>query len=443
MTGLRILFVTPYVPSPLRVRSYNFIRQLSRQGHRVTVATLCTPGEETAAAALRVECERVLTAPFGFGGAIWNCVRNAWMQAPLQALCTFSAVLGRRLATELGTTRGGNGHGAPYDLIHIEFLRAALFGLTVQGLPRVYDSVDCISRLLESTATLAGSPIARCAARIDLNATRRFEGRLIGEFEHTLATSDADRQALATLVEQSWQRLGGATRQQPQTPAAPAITVVPTGVDLQYFQPRHSVREAGTLVFVGRMSYHANVTAVLQFVHSVMPRIWAQRPDTRLLIVGSNPNRSVRRLARQYGPRVVVTGAVPDTRPFLARATVSVNPLVYAVGVQSKILEAMAMGTPVVVTPPASGSMRVQHGRHLLIAEDAVQFAQHVLHLFDDTALRVHLAENGRRYVEDHHDQRTVGVQLEDIYCRAIAQFRTHQSFAHQPLHRVARTGSV
>ena len=416
MTRLRILLVTPYVPSPLRVRPYNFVRQLSQRGHRVTVAAVCTPGEKEAAAALQGECERVETVPFHRGRALWNCIGRMPTGAPLQTLYTHSPALERLLEAELQTTHTGSGRHEPYDILHVEHLRAALMGLSVQGLPRVYDSVDCISRLLERASTLAASPVARLAARVDLNKTRRFEARLVRTFDCTLVTSEPDRQALAALADRT------------EVAPAPRITVVPNGVDLPYFQPSDVSREPATLVYLGRMSYHANVTAVLQFTHHVMPLIWAHRPDTQFVIVGADPMPAVHRLARRYGPRVVVTGYVSDTRPFLARATVSVSPLLYAVGIQNKILESMAMRTPVVATPAACSALRVESGTHLLTADNAAAFAHDVLRLFDDAGLRRRLAEHGRRYVERHHDWGAIGGLLEDSYFDAVTRFRARRT---------------
>lgn len=428
MTRLRILFVTPYVPSPVRVRPYNFVRQLSRRGHRVTVAALCTSDEEEEAArALAGECERVQPVRVRLGRALWRCMREWPTGAPFQALYAHAPGLEQVLKQELQRSQAGTGGDSPYDLLHVEHLRAALFGLNVRGLPRVYDSVDCISRLLESASKMAASPAVRWAARVDLNRTRRFEGQLVGNFDCSLVTSEPDKQALVNLAVRAACANGRLT---PQAEAVPAqrITVLPSGVDLQYFQPSDVPRQPAELLYIGRMSYHANVTAALEFAHTVMPLVWAQRADARLVIVGSHPAPSIRRLASRYGPRIVVTGHVPDTRPFLARATVSVSPLPYAVGIQNKVLEAMAMATPVVASPAACAALQVEDGRHLLIADKAPDCADHILRLFDDVGLRLRLAEYGRQYVERHHDWSAIGSRLEDTYGDAVTRFRAQPS---------------
>jgi len=190
--------------------------------------------------------------------------------------------------------------------------------------------------------------------------------------------------------------------------------VLPNGVDLAYFVPQAERREAQTLVYVGRMSYHANVAAVCWFCEAVLPRVWAERPEVQFLIVGRDPGPAVRALGRD--PRITVTGAVPDVRPYLARATALVAPMVYGAGIQNKVLEGMAMGTPVVCTPPAAAALAAESGRDLLVSSGSAAFAAAVIRLLGDRALQIELGRAGRRYVAAHHDWAGIVYRLEEIY---------------------------
>ena len=153
-------------------------------------------------------------------------------------------------------------------------------------------------------------------------------------------TSSEDRAALQELTA----RYGGADE-------VKLVEVLPNGVDLNYFAPQNLPRQGETIVFSGKMSYHANVASVLYLVHEIMPIVWRERPSVGLWVVGQSPTRAVQALARDE--RVKVTGFVPDLRPYLAQAAVAVSPIRYGVGIQNKVLEAMAMGTPVVTSPRA------------------------------------------------------------------------------------------
>ena len=147
------------------------------------------------------------------------------------------------------------------------------------------------------------------------------------------------------------------------------ISVIPNGVDLEYFEPTRPSGRAyipNRIVFTGNMSYRPNVDAVQHLVTAVLPRIRQEIPDVQLWIVGMDPSPAVRRLAD--GDRVVVTGRVDDVRPYFDSAAVAVAPLRVARGLQNKVLEAMAMRVPVVASPAAFAGISAVAGRDLLVA---------------------------------------------------------------------------
>jgi glycosyltransferase involved in cell wall biosynthesis len=173
----------------------------------------------------------------------------------------------------------------------------------------------------------------------------------------------------------------------------------------------------------GKMSYHANATAAIRLVEDVMPRVWATRPGARLLIVGKDPPREVVRLqdAGDGAGGVVVTGTVEDIRPFLRTATIAVAPIRYGVGIQNKVLEALACGTPVVATPQATSALDITDGRDLVVGRDPGELANAIGALLGDADRRRRIGEAGRAYVERHHSWRAAAVRLTDIYHDAIA----------------------
>ena len=149
-----------------------------------------------------------------------------------------------------------------------------------------------------------------------------------------------------------------------------------------------------------------------------MPLIWQQQPETTLTIVGSKPLSSIQQLARD--PRVEVTGYVEDLRPHVGRAQVMLSPMVYSVGIQNKVLEAMALGTPVVVAAQAAAALGTRPGRDLMVASSANEFAELTLRLMNDAELHATLSQYGRTYVEQQHDWRVITNRLVDVYQQAI-----------------------
>jgi glycosyltransferase involved in cell wall biosynthesis len=234
---------------------------------------------------------------------------------------------------------------------------------------------------------------------------RRFEPRVMRNFDRVLVSSPADRDALER---------GGKN----------GVAVIPNGVDAAYFAFHEAPRENDTIVFLGKMSYYVNVAAVQWFCRQVLPLIWRQRPNARFRIVGRDPVREITALA---GKGIEVTGTVPDVRPHLASAAVSVCPMVTGSGIQNKMLEAMAVGAPTVSTTIACQALSVEPGRDVLVADTPEAFADCVVRLLNDGELRRRVAANARRYVEQHHDWRAIGCRLEEIYDGLLSGNQTSQ----------------
>jgi glycosyltransferase involved in cell wall biosynthesis len=273
-------------------------------------------------------------------------------------------------------------------------------------MPVVWDSVDCISLLFKLASGRSKKLTSRILTSFELGRTRRYEAWLPGQFDHTLVTSRIDREAMLELSD------GGVG-------LARKISVLPNGVDLDYFQPDDSLpREADILVVSGKMSYHANVTMVLNLVQNIMPRVWATRPGVKLWIVGKDPTQEIRALSQNLN--ITVTGTVEDIRPYLRKASVAVSPVIYGVGIQNKVLEAMACGTAVVSTPQAVSTLDVHPGQGVLVEQDANQFAEGVLKLLDNPQYSDEVGRAGYQYVLNHHKWSVVGERLEGIYHEAV-----------------------
>ena len=164
-----------------------------------------------------------------------------------------------------------------------------------------------------------------------------------------------------------------------------------------------------------------NADAIRWFLENVFPLILEKKPNATLDIVGSNPSQ---KLLDRLSERVRVTGFVPDIRPYLAQASVAVCPVQLAVGTQNKIIEAMAMGTPIVSTTYGCTGLAIKDGRDLLMATGPVEFARKVVEIFDDRQLAEQLSRNGRKYVEKYHDWDSIVGDLEAIYVQTASSWR-------------------
>jgi sugar transferase (PEP-CTERM/EpsH1 system associated) len=406
---MKLLFIAPYVPSPIRVRPYQFLRELTRRHEVTIVATGSQAADAEAAAELNSWNAQVEVVPLQLRTALRSCGFAVVRGDPLQAAVCDSPELRQRVAAV--TARQS------FDLIHVEHLRAArVHQILPREIPRVYDSVDCISLLLERTLLRSHSPRQRLVAAVELARTRRFEASVLGHFNATVVTSADDAQALKALA-----------------PDAP-IDVIPNGVDLEHFQPGDAPPEPATLVFSGKMSYHANASAVLHFVHDILPLIRAARPDVRLRIVGSNPPAAIQALGRD--PNITVTGHVPDMRQALSGATLAICPVTVKVGIQNKVLEAMALGLPVVSSRVGAQGLQATEGQDFLVADDAAEFAQLVCRVLDEPDLQHRLSRAGRHFVERHHRWDAIARQLEAVYMRVGALATASQPTHHRSVVR-------
>ena len=244
---MKIAYVVPYVPNLIRTRPYNLIIQLAALGNEVTVFTLGSgkqDAKDVETLRSKVACVNYLEQPVWY--SLWNSVWALPSRNPLQTVYSWNPRLARQL-TDLLEVQG------TFDVIHVEHLRGSRYGQYVKSrfshIPIIWDSVDCISYLFKQASAYGTGGFGRFITRFELGRTQQMEGKLIGEFDHVLVTSETDKKALLELT-------------LPGINPAP-ISVLSNGVDLEYFHPNLDVqRDTETLVFSGKMSYHANISMV-------------------------------------------------------------------------------------------------------------------------------------------------------------------------------------
>lgn len=397
---MRILFVTPYLPSIMRVRPFNFIKHLSDR-HEVTLISL-TQGDQSDADALHELtrfCSGVYTLELNKLKSFANCCRRLLTPMPLQAAYT-DMPLAKELVRQIADSR-------PFDLLHVEHIRGAHLAEQVTHIPKVFDAVDCITRLLKLRLNHEKSVFHRAVSAQELLKMKSYEPKTASLFDNIVITSRRDKRALEALM-RSYANGNGCKS---------SVTVVPNGVDCDYFQPSPNGKSS-TIVFCGRMSYFANSSAAYRFYHEAFPYIKRVCPDARFRIVGSDPPDSIRKLAED--PSVEVTGYVPDIRPHLASAALAVCPLIVGVGIQNKVLEAMAMGKPVVATEVAcKGIPEIVDGEHFIKADDPIRTAGAAILLLDNPEYARRLGEHARRFAEDRYSWKSAVRQLEGIHLQA------------------------
>lgn len=439
---MKILFIAPYAPNRIRVRPFELILSLLRRGHEVTVAATWTSPEEWNDLRFLIDSgARVMAARLHPVRSAWNCISRLRDSSPLQASYCWHPILANQIDSAIASES--------FDVVHVEHLRGARYGLLAKNLlenrhngngrfarsrtPVVWDSVDCIGRLFEQAARASRSVKGRLMAQIDLKKTQRYEALLVNRFDGVLVTSPDDRDSLELQSARFGRTEAGHGK----------FVVIPNGVDLDYFRPLGLPRSQAQLIFSGKMSYHANASAADYLVREILPDVWSSRPEAQLMIVGKDPARQVQALATngiggQNGEngaslkRVVVTGTVTDIRPYLCQAAVAVVPLLYGAGIQNKVLEAMACGTPVVLSEKAMSALKLRPGLEAEVASSTAEFSRKILELLGNPFRREALSRAGRRYVEMHHSWDAAARDLEQAYRNASERLNGGMDFPHQ-----------
>ncbi len=324
------------------------------------------------------------------------------------------------------------------DCVYVTTAMAAYVWSACDGVPLVLNAIDAWS-LNEREVYATAGPARRALGRVLVSNVQRFEAATMRAYHATIVVSASDRDWLTRIAPDA------------------DVRVVSNGVDAEYFHPADpsglrpadpsglrpadpsglppedpggsglsadptglvtGSRRAGTaptLVFHGTMDYAPNVFGAQFLVESVMPIVWRTRPQVRVALVGRNPTPQVRELA---GPRVDVTGALPDLRPALWDADLSILPLLTGSGVKNKLLEAAAMAKPIIATPSALGDLELVDGVHARIAGDADSLARAVLELLDDPVRAARIGHAARDLVVTRHTWENVGREIEQV-CRS------------------------
>jgi len=234
---------------------------------------------------------------------------------------------------------------------------------------------------------------------------KRYEGRYAGRFDRVILVNEDD------------------CKKYKSTHKEAKLDWVPVGIDINAFSPSHEIpRQDAMIVISGNMQRRPNVEGVRYFCREVFPLICARVPSATLWLVGAKPVRAIRELNRDS--RIKVTGFVPDVRHYLRQATVSVCPVQLRIGTQTKVLEALACGTPVVTSSAGNHGIRGVSGEHLYVADEPAEFADRVVSLLRRERWS-EFSLNGRRLVEDNFTWEKSAVKLEQILEQLVATSRS------------------
>jgi polysaccharide biosynthesis protein PslH len=396
---MRLLAVYPYVPYPLDrgacYRGYHLLRELART-HDIDLVALAEDGEGLQhRPVFTAFCHRVEIVPFQHPA--WQKLFPKRLLNPLPAtvvhwtLPQAAKTLGRLLSTER------------YDAVHVfDVVLAQFFLRDHTRVPLIADRtrVDLQYQLMERRR-LECDTRARLLNLEHLCKLWLYERRVARRTAFQIVCGPDDLHFIRRYIHRNLR-----------------VAVVPNGVDTSFFHPeacpgeRPSVHP--TILFCGAMDYTPNIDALRWYFSEIHDVLVRRCPNLHVLIVGKAPGPEVQNYGRKSN--VIVTGAIPDVRPFYARSWLQIVPLRIGGGTRLKIVESMAMGTPVVSTSIGAQGLHLQHERDILLADSPGDFVRETARALDDGALRGALRMAGLRTVSARLSWPILGRQLSDLY---------------------------
>lgn len=393
---MKILYVCHRFPYPPKrggkIRPFNMIRHLSAR-HEVTVASLArSPQEAADGAGIKPHCAHFEVA------IVKNPVQALRMVArlPSPTPSSFGFFYSGQLQASIDRLIAAN----QFDLIFVHCSSVAPYVADVQGPMKILDFGDMDSQKWLEYAHYKPFPLS-AGYWLEGRKLEFAEKRLAKKFDLCTATTRAEWETLESY--------------ETGTPS----DWFPNGVDSAYFAPISEPYDRDLISFIGRMDYYPNQQCMFDFCTNTLPLLKARRPGIKLTIVGADPSPAVRKLAEI--PGVTVTGSVPDVRPHVQRSALMVAPLNIARGTQNKILEAMAMGVPVVTSGIAAGGVDALDQEHFLVANTPREYATQILRIIEDPAERSQLSEAGRARMLSHHAWSSSMQRLDGIIERGLA----------------------
>ncbi|HET8922232.1 MAG TPA: glycosyltransferase family 4 protein [Candidatus Acidoferrum sp.] len=401
---MKILYTTARFPyPPLRgdqLVPYARIQHLARK-HEITLLSFVEgPEEMEYVRHLKPHCVEVHTVPLPRWRSYASMSGGALSSLPMQVLYYSSREYQRKLQEILANGK--------FDAVHTVLSRPANHTIHIEGVVKVCEMIDAVSLTMERRARATRWPV-QSVWRMEAKRMRRFEQCICKSFDGVVVVSEVDRQELN----------------------APNVTVVPVGADVDP-RPRPAPNGHKVVIFTGNFAYHSNQDAAIFLINEIWPQLRQAIPGTRLRIVGNGPSPTLLRAARQF-PEVEVTGFVPDLRQHLFEADVAVAPMrLGGGGMHCKAIEAMACGTPLVVSSRVTRGVEGRPGEDFLLAGDAPEYVRAIRSIFENPGLATALSDKGRRLVAEKYSWEKTTQRLELLYEELLHRRSESNNHAHR-----------
>jgi sugar transferase (PEP-CTERM/EpsH1 system associated) len=385
-----------------KIRSYNILRELARQ-HSVTFFSFYSTHNNDLHPELKSLFNRVVCVPLSLPAPKSLAEMREY---GIRLLSSEPYGITKYCRPEVRSRLHALLKQETYDVILCDFMAAAGAIPWDCPTPKVLFTHNVEATIWRRHYEVASNRIWKAISWWEWRRMEAAEQRYLRLANQVLTVSEMDRDAFVRFVEPG------------------KVTVIPTGVDVDYFQPMPVEETPNSLVFIGSMDWLPNEEGVLYFADAILPLIKQQCPGVSLEVVGRSPSRKLQALAAREN-RMRLTGWVEDIRPFVARGSICIVPLRIGGGTRLKIFEAMAMGKAVVSTSVGAEGLPVQSGENILLADTPNDFADSVISLLRDPNARKRLGTSARTLVQEKYSWPKVAESfvrtLQDVIARPAA----------------------
>lgn len=376
---MRILLLTtklPYPPICGRVKPYYILRALAEK-HEIILVSFFNEAEKEYIPILRQWCKDIQAIPrkSNFKKNFLSFLKSTASETPF--------VIEQYNSKKMRQTVFSVTQKHRIDLVYFWTLHTAQYLPCIGTIPAILETVNIDHILWKRLASTITNPIKKKLICWQANKLLLYEQKMYPKFLFCVTESDTDRNILVDIA-----------------PSAEAVTFS-DGVDLNYYQAYQSdSTQPNTLAYVGTMSWKPNQDAVLYFCKEIFPQILKKIPQAKFKIIGADPPKEIRDLASDH---IEVTGYVEDVRPHIKSAEVYVAPIRIGSGIKYKILEAFAMGIPVVSTSIGVEGLKVIPGKHCLVADTPVEFADAIVNLLQNKQKQAQLVSASIELVKQEY----------------------------------------
>ena len=395
---MRILFITSQFPFPpdsgWNIRVFNFIRFLSAK-HKITLLSFYTEKDDPSKfSELSGYCSEIFTIRRSSSYNPLDLAKGLLTSIPF-SVWNFESRKMEKKAKGLFSSK-------EFDVIQVEDIHMSQYlPWDCSGL-KILDMHNVESEYLERFSEIEKNVFKKYYASLTAGKLKKYEISNSKKFDLCLAVSEKDLKTFQLFA-------------QPKS-----LEVIPNGVDLNYFSTKGVKADPLTLLFLGKLDYRPNIDAMFYFMEKIWPLIIKRIPDAKFLVVGKDMPENLKSSLKSKN--VILKGYVEDIREVLSSCSVMVVPLRYGGGTRIKILEAFAMGKPVVSTTLGCEGIEVHSGEEILIADTPESFAESVVQVLTYPDLREKLSRTGRKLVQEKYDWEKIIQKLEGIYLRTINQ---------------------